>query len=288
MPNPPGRRSAVPEVSSPGPPDASAWRNPLAAAAHKPVFGIYLGFVLLEIIRTTLGMPWGEEWEFTTILVWIFASATLGVGLARRLPLQNILALGFLSAAIGSAIDLIDVRTAIPFGPRHFGPGAGADWGGIPCAMGGIWFTMVVMCRGIARLILKRHRKLTYYGFWVMGVAAVLGTVFEMGIEPAAIALRWWRWDPPQGWAWYGAPIANSVGWFSSLGLILAFTTPWLLNKQPVRQPVDWHPLLVWASLSLLLASYQVSAEAWLALAINSGIHLAAILLALYGAKTRS
>ena len=31
---------------------------------------------------------------------------------------------------------------------------------------------------------------------------------------------------------------------------MIAFTMPWLINKLPIKQPMDYHPLVVWLLLN--------------------------------------
>ena len=123
----------------------------------------------------------------------------------------------------------------------------------------------------MARLILRPWRKLTYSGFWVMGVAALLSLLTALALEPFAHARAWWVWETPRGvWAWHTAPWVDFLGWLLTTLAIYGFTTPWLLNKQPVKQPTDWHPLLVWGLLSAFLTSGNALAGAWDAVVLVS------------------
>ena len=85
---------------------------------------------------------------------------------------------------------------------------------------------------------MRPWRKLTYYGFWVMGVAALLSLLTALALEPFAHARGWWVGETPRGvWAWHTAPWVDFLGWLLTTLAIYGFTTPWLLNKQPVKQP---------------------------------------------------
>jgi len=67
-----------------------------------------------------------------------------------------------------------------------------------------------------------------------------------------------------------GAPLAHWMGTPVSTLLVLAFLTPWLLNKRPVPQPVDFHPLWIWLLLGGWMGVYQLS----LGHTSELGIHL--------------
>jgi hypothetical protein len=45
--------------------------------------------------------------------------------------------------------------------------------------------------------------------------------------------------------------------------LILAFATPTLINKKPVKQPPDYHPLIVWLLLNLLFVTGAFANRFW-------------------------
>jgi hypothetical protein len=67
----------------------------------------------------------------------------------------------------------------------------------------------------------------------------------------------------------------NFIGWAVTTLLILAFVTPFLLNKRPVKNPPDYHPLVVWLVLSLLLLTGAAVHHLWLAtvtIAAQSGL----------------
>jgi hypothetical protein len=49
-------------------------------------------------------------------------------------------------------------------------------------------------------------------------------------------------------------PWSNWLGCGVSFFMMYALATPWLINKQPVKQPVDWHPLVVWTLLETYFA----------------------------------
>ena len=237
--------------------ETAGWRHPLPKRLHKPVFGLFLLGLAANVTALVLRLPWPTALPWLDGLVWLLAAATTLVGLARRLPLQNVVAVAALAGGIAFAVLWIGAVTDIPFGRREFSGHLGERLAGrVPWTLPFLWLTLTVAGRGVARLILRPWRKLTYYGLWVMGVATALSLAFDLALEPTALAREWWRWEALPGTpAWHAAPWVNFLGWTMTTLVIYGFTTPWLLNKQPVKQPTDWHPLLVWVSLLLLLAT---------------------------------
>jgi hypothetical protein len=50
---------------------------------------------------------------------------------------------------------------------------------------------------------------------------------------------------------------------------ILAFTTPWLINKLPMKYPTDYHPLIMWQALNLYFSTANALHQTWPALAVG-------------------
>lgn len=245
------------------------------AACHHPVLGCFLLVILTDGLRAGLSIEWPSRWAWLTMVVWLPSGMSLLVGLARRLPLQNVVAVAIMGGLVGFGVNALDASTGIPFGPRQFQEGSGPHLFDVPALLPFLWLTLLLCGRGIARLIFKRHRTLAYYGFWVLGLAATLVTTEMVLVEPTAARLNWWRWIEPGGWVWQGVPLVNWLGcWVTSL-LLLAFLTPWLLNKRPVPQPVDVHPLVISLALAGWMAVDEIVHSDIPSLAINLTAHLA-------------
>lgn len=247
--------------------ETAGWQNPLPGRLHKPAFGLFLLWLALALVALVLEIAWPAAAPGLDALLWPLAAATSLVGLARRLPLQNVVAVGLTAGGLGFVALWIGVLTDVPFGRREFMAGLGDLLPGrVPWALPFLWITLTVTCRGVARLILRPWRKLTYYGLWVMALATALALLFDLALEPLAHLRTWWRWDTlPRTLTWYNAPWVNFLGWVLTTLAIYGFSTPWLLNKQPVKQPTDWHPLLVWTLLLLFLAVGCAVGGAWVA-----------------------
>jgi hypothetical protein len=96
----------------------------------------------------------------------------------------------------------------------------------------------------------------------------------------------WWIWLSGKSvLSWYTAPWANCLGWFIAALAILALSIPWLINKQPVKQPIDYHPLVVWLLLNLLVATGNAVAHLWLAVGVSLIGNTVAAIYAVRGAR---
>jgi hypothetical protein len=258
------------------------WNHPLAADLHKPVFAALLLLIAADLALAALSLNWPDGWRWLGAAAWPVAALSLLVGLARRLPTQNVVFAALTLLVSGFAVEFLNARTGLPLGLREFGEGTGlkivqVGWF-TPC----LWLCLTLAGRGVARLVFKPYRKLTYYGFWVMGGAALLALLIAPIVAPVALARQWWLTvASPESWTWYQLPWLTVPAWGAVVLLMLAFVTPWLLNKQPVKQPTDWHPLAVWLALLVWLGGHQLVAGQWPALgytvALGAGTAFAAV-----------
>ncbi|MSU21878.1 MAG: carotenoid biosynthesis protein [Pedosphaera sp.] len=255
---------------------------------HKPVFIAFLlsfatGWVFLILkIETSKSPPWVEA------IVLLCAAATLLVGLARRLPVQNVCMSAISIAAISSLTILTGARTGIPFGAFIYTDRIGGlIFGTLPWPVPLLWIVAILSSRGVARLIVRPWRKTNFYGFWVIGLTVLLVLTVDLSMEPYASAWkRYWIWKTPASVPdWYGAPWANFLGWGLTVLAILVLTTPWLINKQPLKQPADYHPLIIWFLFNLYLATANASHGYPWAAGLGAAISVGATVLAIRGGR---
>ncbi len=108
------------------------------------------------------------------MLLLLAAVSTL-VALARQLPAQNVLLAAFIIAFIGGAahgsaqkagFHLARLCSARKPARKYLDT--------LPWAMPLLWVVAVLNSRGVARLILRPWRKIRAYGFWLIGLTALL------------------------------------------------------------------------------------------------------------------
>jgi uncharacterized membrane protein len=269
--------------------------NPQSRAAlRSPIVSAYLpGTCLALFIIWLLPECWWSrapdsgQWH-TGIFLGLAAATTL-VSLSRRVPLQSVIVAALLILAISGIVLAVGVRTGVPFGLFTYTNTAGAQlFDTLPWTMPLLWLVMILNCRGVARLILKPWRKLRVYGFWMMGITSLLAALFGLGLEPFATCVnRYWIWETPANSpGWYRAPWVSFFGRAMTALLILAFATPWLINKRPGgRRPPDYHPLIIWLSLNLYLIAGLAWQQLWPAVWLVSGIGVVVVITALRHAR---
>jgi uncharacterized membrane protein len=210
--------------------------------------------------------------------------------LQRQLPLQNVLLAAAITALVGGAAHGLSANPnlSIPFGPLIFNPDTGAKiFNSVPWIIPLLWIVAIFSARGVARLILRPWRKTKNYGWWLIGVTAVLAVAFDLALEPYAQVKHFWRWQPTKISAtWCGASPLNFLGWIFISLLILAFATPSLIKKQPGSSSApDFHPLFVWLGALLLFAVGAAGAGFWWPVGVDAAIAVITVVFAVRGAR---
>ncbi len=264
--------------------------SPWAHALHKPVFIIFLLSYAVNLGALLLDISLPQQWRWLDRVLWLLGAASSAVGLARRLPEQNVFVSAIVIAAISTAIAVAGEKTGVPFGPRIYTDVLGAKILDLPWTVPLLWLAVIINGRGVARLIMRPWRKTTYYGFWVIGLTCALSVVFDAGLEPFATQVRrYWFWGARVSVLnWYAAPWVNFLGWFATTLGILGFTTPWLINKQPIKQPTDYHPLTLWLLLNAYFAAGNALQQLWPAVLFGFGANLIAAIFAMRGAPRQA
>ncbi|MGH7975702.1 MAG: carotenoid biosynthesis protein [Limisphaerales bacterium] len=217
----------------------------------------------------------------------LLAAVSTIASLARQLPLQNVLLAAFVIAIFGGAAHAVGALTGIPFGPFTFSDNAVPEiFKTLPWAMPLLWVVVILNSRGTARLILRPWRKTKAYGFWVIGLTAVLAALFDFALEPFAARVKhYWIWTPTKFPVdWYGAPLVDFVAWALLTLVVLVFVTPALINKQPRKKGSrTFHPLAVWLGGILLFAVACAQRGFWPAVAADAAIGIVTAVFAVRG-----
>jgi len=262
--------------------------SPVIERWHKPAFILFLASWAVSFVFLCLGLNSPSERGWTEGPLLVSAALTSLLALGRRLPLQNVLMTAVMIALMSAGIMSVAALSGVPFGPYRYLEGVGDRiFEVLPWPLPLIWIVVIVNGRGVARLIMRPWRKTNYYGLWVIGLTCALAVVLDLGLEPFAVFVKgYWIWQVPKSVAdWYTAPWVNFLGWFVAALSILAFTTPWLINKQPIKVPIDYHPLVVWLLINLWLATGNALHHLWAAVALSLGANAVVSIYAIRGAR---
>lgn len=106
------------------------------------------------------------------------------------------------------ALEAAGVATGLIFGPYVYGPGLGPHILGVPPVIGFNWVLVVLACRGVAGMLLRRGQGAGALPALRALLTGALCVAFDWVMEPVAVALDYW--------SWFGVPIPlqNYVAWF--------------------------------------------------------------------------
>jgi uncharacterized membrane protein len=253
---------------------------------HWPFSSLLAAAFVFELVTFFLPADFSGWPEAALILLATFSTIA---SLTCQLPLQNVLLAAFIIAVFGGAAYTVGALTGIPFGPFTFGDNAGPEiFKTLPWAMPLLWVVVVLNSRGTARLILRPWRKTKTYGFWVIGLTAVLTALFALALEPFAARVKhYWIWTPTKfPVAWYGAPLVDFIAWGLVTLPVLAFVTPALINKQPRKKSLrNFHPPAVWLGGIFLFAAASAQRGLWPSVAMDTAIWVIIAIFAVRGAR---
>ncbi len=259
----------------------------LAQRIHRVLFGLFLVQFALVWVNLWLPVPGLGSARWPDGLLLVLATATTLASLARQLPGQNVMLASMLIAIIGGAVPSVGAIVAIPVGPSVYGGRLGPQFFcPLRWAAAMLWLVAILTSRGVAGLILGRWRARRDYGLRVIGLSAILAGVFELGLEPFATEVkRYWLWHPAQArLEWYGTPWISFLGSAAAAMLILVAVTPALINKKPVEQTPQYHPLMVWVLMNLLFATGAAARRLWQAAVLAL---LASLVVAAFATRAR-
>jgi uncharacterized membrane protein len=282
-------KPAVDPLASVDPSQLAKMRlSPAAGRWHKPVFIVFLVVWAVNWVLLLLRVELPAEGRWLEALLPVLAAATSLLALGRRLPFQNVFVAAVVIVGLSTAIVAVGALSGVPFGPVVYSDDfAERLFAVVPWPMPLVWVALVINGRGVARLIMRPWRKTNFYGYWVIGLACLLAVVFDLGLEPFAVQVKgWWIWLSGKSvLSWHTAPWVNCLGWFITALAILSLSIPWLINKQPVKQPIDYHPLVVWLLLNLWVATGNAVAHLWLAVGVSLVGNMVTAIYAVRGAR---
>lgn len=253
-------------------------------------------FLILAIINAALCVAWpyispttADYDHWPDILFLLISSACLSLGLARQVPLVNVVGTVCLTLLFGTLVLLVGTQTGIPFGPFRYNLNLDPKiLDLLPPVAPLMWITVLFSARGVIRLVLRPWRKINSYGFWLIGLTALLAILTDLALDPFATHARhYWNWHPTKvPFTWYGATFVNFLSWGAVTVLIFAFVTPLLINKQLSRKNVpDYHPLLIWIAVMIIVTAGAAGAKLWPAVILDGVIFLATLVMAIRGAR---
>ena len=283
-------------MNRPEEPQAALARNLGLEARETFLTNLHTLFLVLSGLTAIICVAWpyispatADYDHWPDILFLLISCACLSLGLSRQLPLANVTATICIALAFGLGVQLIGAQTGVPFGPFHFNVNLEPKLLElVPPVAPLVWVAIIFSTRGVIRLVLRPWRKTKSYGFWLIGLTALLTALTDLAMEPFATHARhYWNWLPTKvSLTWYGATFVNFLSWGFITALILGFVTPLLINKQLSRKnEPDYHPLGIWLAVMIIVTAGAAETKLWPAVILDGVVFLAAIVMAIRGAR---
>jgi bisanhydrobacterioruberin hydratase len=126
----------------------------------------------------------------------------------------------------GIITEMVGVNTGLLFGDYTYGLAMGQKLLGVPYLIGVLWFVTVYSAGNVTQYIFKFiggqiNHKAYLVIFSKIVFAALITTVYDYVLEPAALSLGYWTWYPANE-----VPIFNYWCWFFISGFLL---TPYFI-----------------------------------------------------------
>ncbi len=161
----------------------------------------------LGLFETAMSVIAGPLLIVLAIAVYLVTRNALSPDARTRFDLWS----AFVVAA-GFLVEWAGVESGLIFGTYHYGEVLQPQLFGVPLSIGFAWLLMLLSSLALAQRILPRSVE---GNVWIYApVTGALMVVFDLLMEPAAVALDYWTWG--------GAPpVQNYIAWFV-LGTLFA------------------------------------------------------------------
>lgn len=186
-----------------------------------------------------------------------------------RLPMQNLVLGAFVIGAVGAAAQLLNLRTAFPFGWFAAPASGNLSWRLVPTLSIPLVGTVALLsARSVTQLWLWPRRKLPGHGYRVLLASAGLALLPQAAWDLLAThRLHWWTWAASAP-SWEGIALWNLAGLFLVNLIALCCATPALINKHPRPRPPGLSTLGIWSGLTLALLAGSLGRASDAALAV--------------------
>jgi len=189
--------------------------------------------MMLSGIIFPAGALWYYLGWFQTLRDWSAGPILMSIGLygvirlAKESPKPITLFIILAGLGItGLSAEIIGVQTGLIFGEYAYSNLLGIRIGDVPVSIGMAWVMMGGFAYYLSNRLLSGNRISPFF-------AALIATLFDVIMEPAAIKLQYWYWNSAQ------VPIQNYFAWFI---LTLVFTLT--MHHQKVLSPNKSLPVI--------------------------------------------
>jgi bisanhydrobacterioruberin hydratase len=192
-------------------------------------FSVFIA--VLFHVSGVIGMHTNAKTWFIQMTPFTLILMGLLLTLNDRSEPQKFIKIFLLAFTTGYIAEFIGVNSGYLFGNYAYGQALGIKSGGVPLMIGFLWFMTIF---GIGNLVLFIRNWYSFFvppssgsTFILANFAALLTTLFDIVLEPAAISLGYWTWDNGT------IPLYNYISWYLVSAFIYLFYFKWYANCDP-------------------------------------------------------
>lgn len=204
----------------------------LSKFSWKPVFLIALGLWIAVLIATPVGI-WTVGDAILPLLatLGVFAqfSASM-IALLMNWSIRRVILSLCLVAFITIVVEIMGVKTGIPFGRYHYTPLLQPQVMGVPLLIPFAWVMMLVPSWALSEILLNSPLKKTAnpkngrYRLIFAVLSGLIFTAWDLYLDPQMVGKGLWVWETPG--LYFGIPLTNYLGWFVTSALITWIIQP--------------------------------------------------------------
>lgn len=204
-------------------------------SSFRTPFAILLAAVMHTAGAIAIVLGWGQLFsQLTPFNLLAMLGLLIWTAPQRHTSFFLFLLIAFLTGLIS---EIIGVNTAVLFGNYQYGSAFGPKLMGVPWLIGINWF-IVVYASGMVGMQISKwissnmdKNRLFYLSKWVRFTSvingALLATIFDFLMEPAAVKLGFWNWEGNK------IPLLNYMSWFGISLLLLILFNRFKFNNHP-------------------------------------------------------
>ena len=221
--------------------------------------------VLAQICYPLVSGPSRDR--LTVLIVVLFAAASLAHALQSR-GRRAALALVGAGIVFGFLVEVVGLKTGLPFGRYEYAATLGPKLVGVPVVIGLAWTMLAWPAALVARRLVRSFPARVALGAWALAS-------WDVYLDPQMVAAGHWHWrDPsPHLPGVPGVPISDYIGWLA-VATVISYVLQRVLRTLPAGDDQVPYGLYVWtwASAALALAAFLnlAGAALWGAIAMGT------------------
>lgn len=185
-----------------------------------------LSMISLPIFKWVFGeaaIVWGVN--ITTLL----QATTVVTLLAREWGYRRALMTAGAVIALTWGVEAMGSTTGFPFGHYDYTSKLQPQLLGVPLLIASAWLMMLPAAWVVGSVLANGRTS----GWRFIAFSALAMTAWDLFLDPQMVAWDLWRWEPVDGFSYFGIPLVNFLGWFGTAAVVTWIVRPRALTTTP-------------------------------------------------------